>query len=178
MAQKVKDLALSLLWLWLPQELPYAAGTAKKKEKKNFQGIVCGLKGSLPHGSLHLHLRSWWSKACTWGELKSSVARRKAKSFQRVNILLLACHCSEMSNFRIFFIPAICLQVQKSFFPPVLFLLNQTQVSLIQSHHVAQPQCTCSQLCSKLGAFLEISLTDKNFKNSCLYSVTAGQSMH
>lgn len=34
MAQKVKDLALSLLWLWLPQELPYAAGTAKKKRKK------------------------------------------------------------------------------------------------------------------------------------------------
>lgn len=33
MAQKVKDLALSLLWLWLPQELPYAAGTAKKKKK-------------------------------------------------------------------------------------------------------------------------------------------------
>lgn len=38
MAQKVKDLALSLLWLWLPQELPYAAGTAKKKEKKKFPG--------------------------------------------------------------------------------------------------------------------------------------------
>lgn len=46
--------------------------------KTDFQGIVCGLRGSLPHGSLHLHLISWWSKTGTWGVLRTSVAKRKA----------------------------------------------------------------------------------------------------
>lgn len=48
--------------------------------KTNFQGIICGLRGSLPHGSLHLHLKSWWSKTSTWGVLRTSVAKRKAVS--------------------------------------------------------------------------------------------------
>lgn len=96
--------------------------------RTNFQGIIWGLRVSLPHGSPHLRLRSWWSKPYAWGVLRSSVARRKAV-FPEICYPPAGLSCWGMSTLGIFFIPTIYLQAQKSFFPPVFPLPNYSGLS-------------------------------------------------
>lgn len=124
--------------------------------KTNFQGILRGLRVIFPRGSPHLPLRSQLSKSHTCGVPRSSILE---EILNLSRDLMSSC----WSLFRnvtsgISFIPTTYLQVQKSFFPPVLFLPNRTQVPLIQSHHIAQP---AQQLGSNLSTFLEANRTSK-----------------
>lgn len=142
----------------------------------NFQVIIWELRVSLPHGSSHLHLGSWWSEPCACRMPRSSVPRRKAKYFQKFGIFLLACHCSEMSTFEISsFLLSISRFRHHSFH--VFFLcptkLRPLLFGVMLHDSSAQP---AQQLCSNLSTSLDMNQHIKI--NSHSGSVTARQSIH
>lgn len=129
--------------------------------RTNFQGIIWGLRVSLPRGSPHLRLRSWWSKPYAWGVLRSSVARRKVKSFQRFAILLLACLVEECLLWEFSSFP-LCISRLRNHSFHLFFLCPTTLASLILSYYVTQFQGTaCSAAPLQSQHILRNKSTDK-----------------
>lgn len=108
---------------------------------------------------------------------RSSVARRKAKYFQKFDIFLLACHCSEMSTFEISSFPLSISRFRNHSFH--LFFLCPKKLrpllfgTTMLHNSSAQP---AQQLCSNLSTSLDIHQHIK--LNSHSGSVTARQSIH